>query len=333
MRSVLLVQPPANGRISGGFLYNARMADCGLWKLLDAAPDALPALAQRQPEPDLILMDSIWLTPHHAPQFFALKTPGAALGLMLHSFPSMIEATERGQTPPRQPTRFEREAIEQLDVVVVPGRHYASMLAGTPTPIIVAEPGIEDAWRAAPRRRTGPCRLVSVGAVTPRKGFLDVAEALSRLSHDDYTWSVAGSLEADPAYAALLRERTRGLPVTLCGQLGPAEVRGLVQRSDVLLMPSYDENQPLVLLEAVAASVPAIAYAAGATRHMLAHGREGCVTEIGDKAAFAAHVQRLVENEELRHRMAIACWERQQSLRNWSAAAHHARAEFEPLLS
>ena len=332
MRSLALIQPPARGRISGGFLYNARMAEGGLWQLVDAAAEALPGLVRRLPEAAFILMDSIWLTPEHAPVFLASRERGVRLGLMLHSFPSMIEATETGQPPRRQPTPFELELIERLDVVVVPGRHYAGMLDGIRTPLIIAEPGIDDAWRAEPRRRSGPCRLVSVGAVTPRKGFLDVAQVLPRLGDHAYTWSVAGSLDVDPGYVARVRERTHGLPVTLRGQLSPAEARALVQGSDVLLMPSYDENQPLVLLEAMAASVPAVAYAAGATRHMLEHGREGCITEIGDAEALGEHIRRLIENEDLRHRMASACWERQQSLRNWTAAALHARTELERLL-
>jgi glycosyltransferase involved in cell wall biosynthesis len=333
MRLPFLVQPPARGRISGGFLYNARMAEGELWELVDATPDALSGLVRRLPEQASILMDSIWLSPEHAPVFLASRRQGAARGLMLHSFPSMIEATESGQPPRLQPTAFERETIERLDVVVVPGRHYVDMLDGTRTPLVVAEPGIDDVWRAEPRRRSGPCRLVSVGAVTPRKGFLDVAAVLSGLGRSDYTWSVAGSLEVDPAYVALVRERTRGLPVTLCGQQSPADVRALVQDSDVLLMPSYDENQPLVLLEAMAASVPAIAYAAGATRHMLEHGREGCIAAIGDTDALAEHIRGLIENEGLRYRMASACWLRQQSLRNWTAAAQHAGAELARLLA
>lgn len=331
MRALLLVQPPARGRISGGFLYNARMADGGSWELVDAAPDALPALLERRRDA-AILMDSIWLTPEHAPLFLAARERGAKLGSMLHSFPSMIEATEKGAPPRTQPTDFERALIDRLDVVVVPGRHYANMLAGTRTPLVVAEPGIDDAWRAEPRRRSGPCRLVSVGAVTARKGFLDVADVLRQLGARDYSWSVAGSLDVDPAYVGAVRERTKGLPVTLSGQLNPEQTRALVKGSDVLLMPSYDENQPLVLVEAIAASVPAVAYAAGAARDMLAHEREGYIAEIGDKASLGGYIQRLVEDEDLRFEMAAACWERQRSLHSWATAAKHARAKLQPFL-
>lgn len=331
MRSLRLVQPPARGRISGGFLYNARMAEGGAWELVDAEADALPALL-RDLGGDAILMDSIWLTPEHAPQFLAARERGTRLGLMLHSFPSMIAATESGQSPPSEPTVFERDVVDRLDGVVVPGGHYLTMLDGTRAPLVVAEPGIDDVWRAPPRRPSGPCRLVSVGAVTPRKGFLDVARVLQRRSDRNYSWSIAGSLEVDPAYAALAREQAAGLPVTWCGQLSPTETRALVQESDVLVMPSYDENQPLVLLEALAASVPAVAYAAGATRDMIEHGREGFVTEIGDEDGLGRYMERLLADAELRSRMAAACWERQRTLRSWASAATHARASLGRIL-
>jgi glycosyltransferase involved in cell wall biosynthesis len=327
MHPIVLVQPPAHGRISGGFLYNSRLAEGALWELCNLPAEQLPNLPGRAAQRRLVLMDSIWLTRTHAPDFLALSSNGHAIGLMLHSFPSMIDATENGRTPLSEPTPFEREVIEQLDVVVVPGRHYRDLLAGSRTPIVVVEPGIDEAWRAEPRRRSGPCRLVSVGAVTPRKGFLDVAEALAHLGRSDFTWTVAGSLVVDPEYAARVSERTRQLPVTLCGQLTPESVRHLVQHADLLLMPSYDENQPLVLLEAMAASVPALAYAAGATRHMLEDETEGFVIGIGDKAALTERLAQLLDDEGLRYRLAHSCWQRQRSIQSWSAAALAARVE------
>jgi glycosyltransferase involved in cell wall biosynthesis len=328
----LLVQPASGGRISGGFLYNARMAEHGLWDLLDVVPAELPQRLAGLTLDRPILMDSIWLTPEAAPYFFALQARGARLGSMLHSFPSMIAATENHQPPPARPSTFELEASERLDVVVVPGRHYEDLLRDFRAVVLCAEPGIDDAWRSEPRRRNGACRLVSVGAVTPRKGFLDVLDALDALdalegSRLDYRWSVIGSLEADPTYASALSERARGRSnVELLGQLAPGVTRSMVQQADLLLMPSYDENQPLVLLEAIAASVPAVAYAAGATRHMLEHEREGLIAAVGDKPALAAHLRRLLEDEPSRYRMATQCWERQRSLPSWQGAARRAGA-------
>ena len=94
-------------------------------------------------------------------------------------------------------------------------------------------------------------------------------------------------------------------------------------------MPSYDENQPLVLLESIAASVPAIAYAAGATSRIVQDGREGFVIPIGDKIALAQRLRLMLSDEALRHDFAQACWRRQRSFSSWDDAARGARVELE----
>jgi glycosyltransferase involved in cell wall biosynthesis len=327
MQQAVLVQPPPRGRISGGFLYNARMAEHAAWELIDMPAEQLPELARHVGVSRPVLMDSIWLTEAHLGAFLALGLHGRRVGVMLHSFPSMIAATEAGQAPLMEPSRFEVQALERLGLVVVPGPHYASLLMGCSAKVVIAEPGIDDGWRAEPRRRVGPCRLVSVGSATPRKGFLDVAALLRARASNDYRWTVVGSLDADPVYAERLLRLSHSLPsVSFEGQKPPHEVQRIVRASDVLVMPSYDENQPLVLLEAMAASVPAVAYAAGATRHMLEHGREGLITAIGDEQGLAEHLDRLLDDEDMRYQMALACFHRQSSIPSWPSAAGLARA-------
>src|SRR4051794_29400817 len=103
MQRPLLIQPASGGRISGGFLYNSRMAAHGLWDVLDVPFAELAGRLAELPLGRPVLMDSIWLTPEAAPLFLAMQQRGASLGLMLHSFPSMIEATENHRPPPAHP--------------------------------------------------------------------------------------------------------------------------------------------------------------------------------------------------------------------------------------
>ena len=326
MTTPLLVQPGSGGRISGGFLYNSRLAEQGLWQLLDVPPERLSDLASLSPEQPLLL-DSIWLTPEHAEPFLRLAARGHRVGVMLHSFPSLILAAEAAQPAPDGPNAFELETLARLGVVVVPGHHYAAPIARSGARLVLAEPGLDAGWRTPPRPRQGACRLVSVGAVTPRKGFLDIAEILlGRSEVNDYQWRVLGSLDVDPVYAERVAARTASLPgVQLLGQLPPSEVQRQVRSADLLLLPSYDENQPLVLLEAMAASVPSIAYAAGAARQMLEHEREGLIAAIGDRPRFGAYLEQLLGDEQRRQAFASACWQRQQSLPSWPEAAARAR--------
>ena len=287
MQLPALVQPPSGGRISGGFLYNARMAEHGAWEVLEGHPSTASELAQRLIEKRPVLMDSMWLTEGQVEPFIELRARGWTVAVMLHSFPSMIAATESGRAPLTAPSRFEVEAIEQLGLLLVPGRHYADMLAGSRAKIVIAEPGI--------RRCVACCPAPAPRSMSPRlrgsrytaEGFLDVAEILSQRGTADFRWTVVGNLKVDSDYARRLSEATRSLPsVVLEGQKPPHDVQRIVRSADVLVMPSYDENQPLVLVEAMAASVPAVAYAAGATRHMLEHQREGLIAPIGTSSAW-----------------------------------------------
>src|SRR6185295_14633889 len=106
----LLIQPASGGRISGGYLYNARMAEQGLWRLCELEPERLPELAASlQGRP--LLMDSIWLTPEHAAPFLDLAGRGQRVAVMLHSFPSLISAAESGASAPAAPSAFELETL------------------------------------------------------------------------------------------------------------------------------------------------------------------------------------------------------------------------------
>jgi glycosyltransferase involved in cell wall biosynthesis len=323
--SAVLVQPDSGGRVSGGYLYNGKMAEHGAWDLLN-----LPAgdLAGRldHGQHGLVLADSLWLTEQGIKPFSRLRARGVAVGVVLHSFPSMIAAAESGLGVRGEPTPFEFEVLEQFGNVIAPGRHYADLLAGR-ADVHVLEPGIDDEWRTPPRRRGERCALVSVGAVTQRKGFLDVVQVLEERSRrDDYQWTVVGSLDVDVEYARKVRERAERLgTVVFAGQRSPDETRAIVQRADILVMPSYDENQPLVLLEAMAASVPSVAYAAGAAARMLGDGKAGFVGPVGDRKKLALHLERLMGHEAERHRMAKHCWKRQEKIPSWVTAAQHAK--------
>jgi glycosyltransferase involved in cell wall biosynthesis len=323
--AAVLLQPDAAGRVSGGYLYNQRMADHGAWRLRNVPSGQLNEVVDSMAGEALVLADSIWLTPSAIEPFVRLRRSGVQVGAVLHSLPSMITAAERGAALVEKPTSFELQALESLGLAIAPGPHYPRLLAGYDIDVRIMPPGVDDPWRKRPRPRGEACQLVSVGAVTPRKGLCDAVDAVKQLESRSWRWTIVGSLDVDRDYAASARERARGLSdVAWMGQLAPEDTRHIVQQADVVLMPSYDENHPLVLLEAMAASVPAVAYGAGAARELLEDKGCGLVASIGDRARFSEHVRCLVEDEPLRFRMAQSCWQRQASLPNWSDAARAA---------
>jgi len=73
---------------------------------------------------------------------------------------------------------------------------------------------------------------------------------------------------------------------------GESELQGILDRADVLLLPSLYEGLPLVLVEAMAAGVPVVATAAGGTAEL---GRDNPDVEITDVdlAAFSRGLIRM----------------------------------------
>jgi glycosyltransferase involved in cell wall biosynthesis len=328
---IVLVQPPPSERLSGGYLYNARMAAHGAWEILSVDRARL-AQALAGVEAALVLMDSLWLADDTLAPILALCARGVPVAFVLHSFPSMIAAAESGREPLAMPSAFEIAALERIGRVVVPGPHYRELLRPHGVCVALCAPGVDDAWRTPPRPRRAVCTLISVGAVSPRKGYRELLETmLIARRQAELRWTLIGSLHADPGYAQALRLLADQLPgVTLLGQQPPEEVRKLLVAADILLMPSLDENHPLVLLEAMAASVPAVAYAAGAAARMLGHGARGLVSPIGDRTALLHNVTRLIDDEPRRYRMAQACWRWQRRIPSWASAAADARRALAP---
>ena len=73
-----------------------------------------------------------------------------------------------------------------------------------------------------------------------------------------------------------------------------------------MAFPSHAEGHPLVVLEALSASVPVIATRVGAIPEMLADGIEGYLVAVGDVSALADRIAALVSDPAMRARMSVA---------------------------
>ncbi len=117
--------------------------------------------------------------------------------------------------------------------------------------------GIEP-WRfsdPAPMPTGGPL-LVAIGRLVEQKGFALLIDAVAQLTDLP---ALHLTLVGDGPLRAQLEAKANGLPITFTGWQDEAGVRAALAASHALILPSFAEGLPVVVMEAMAAGRPIIA--------------------------------------------------------------------------
>jgi glycosyltransferase involved in cell wall biosynthesis len=166
---------------------------------------------------------------------------------------------------------------------------------------------------ALPSRRL---RVGFVGRVVPIKDLVTFIRACDIALKDvDVDAQVIGPAEEDPGYAARCRQLVSRLGrVREIQFVGPKPPAQIYAELDVVVLTSFSEGQPLVILEAYAWGLPVIATDVGACREMIEGrsdedrriGPSGFVTRVAAPKETAAAIVRLARDVGLRWRMGVA---------------------------
>jgi glycosyltransferase involved in cell wall biosynthesis len=104
--------------------------------------------------------------------------------------------------------------------------------------------------------------------------------------------------------AAEVARRGLGDRVTLTGVLDlDDELPAAFRSAELLAHASEVEAQGIALLEGMAAGLPVVAAAAGAVGETIADGETGLLVPVGDAAAMASAIARLLGDPPLRQRL------------------------------
>lgn len=156
---------------------------------------------------------------------------------------------------------------------------------GTWDRIKVVHCGIETGAFAAPAPLPdGPLRLVSIGRLVEQKGQMVLIKAMARVR--DQVPDVRVSLVGDGPMRAALERAIRDLNlqdhVTLAGWLDEAGVLRELNAAHGLVMPSFAEGLPMVVMEAMAAARPVISTYVAGIPELVLDGKTGWLVPAGD---------------------------------------------------
>jgi len=318
---------------TGGYLYDRRIMT-GLrelgWQValrrLSAAfplPDSADlqdadAVLAALPEQALVVIDGLALG----------AMPGVAaahrerlrlVGLVHHPL-----ALETGLDPSQQQQFYasEREALRQVRQIIVTSPSTGRALtdyAVTAERCAVVPPGT-DAAPLAIGSGGGEVALLCAASLTPRKGHAVLFRALAGLKQYGWRLQCAGSPTLDPATAAGLQALIHDLGLTgrveLLGELDTAALMAAYHQADVFVLPSFHEGYGMVLAEALARGLPIISTTAGAIPDTVP-ADAGLLVPPGDVAALTEALRRMLNEPELRQKLAAGARVARQTLPDW----------------
>jgi glycosyltransferase involved in cell wall biosynthesis len=191
-----------------------------------------------------------------------------------------------------------------------------------PARIATVEPGTDPAPRSAGSGGPG-CRILSVGALVPRKGHDVLLRALERLTDLEWTLRVAGP-PADPVHArslsALAEELGLAARVTFLGALDDAALEAEYAAADLFALATWYEGYGMVVAEAEARGLPLALCTGGAVAEIAAPGA-AILAPPGDAISLSRGMRRPIFDAALRAQMAEASWQGGQALPRWPAQA------------
>ena len=147
--------------------------------------------------------------------------------------------------------------------------------------------------------------LLVVGRLSHEKGHADLLEALHLLRERTAERFHAVFVGDGPEEERLKAARHRlGLEnqVTMAGL--QHDMRPYYAVADAVVMPSHSEGSPNVLLEAMSAGVPVVATRVGGVPEIVTDEDSALLVESRNPEAMAGAIQRMLEDEALRNRLA-----------------------------
>jgi glycosyltransferase involved in cell wall biosynthesis len=221
----------------------------------------------------------------------------------------------------------ERAALTATRHVIVTSaataRYLAADYAVSAERITVACPGTDRAPMAR-GSRDGIVRLLSVGAVVPRKGFDVLIAAIATLINLPWHLTIAGDRNRDPETAAQLdadiRRYNLAGRVAMHGVVSPERLAELYDSADLFVLVSRFEGYGMAYVEAIARGLPIIGTNAGAIPDTVP-ADVGMLVAPDDPDALALALRKIIENPDERRRMGTSARAAASRLPTWQESA------------
>ena len=173
---------------------------------------------------------------------------------------------------------------------------------------IVARLGV-DATLFSPLPRKlpdGTFEILCVGRLTPAKGQHLLIDAVDRLLQQGrrVRLRLVGNGPDDSSLRACAGRLASPESVVFEGAVNQDRIRGIYATADVFCLPSFAEGLPVVLMEAMAMEIPCVSTNIAGIPELVRDGIDGLLVPASDLDALVDALARLMDDGELRDRLA-----------------------------
>ena len=149
-------------------------------------------------------------------------------------------------------------------------------------------------------------RLISIGRLSPEKGFMDLLKIYTILHKDYPEWKldIIGDGVEKVKMLKFIREHNLEDSVILHGFRDKEYIDKMLHNSSIYLLTSFTESFGIVLIEAMSHGVPCVAFnSAEGARELIYSGRNGYLIKNRSYSAFLKKVIDLINNKEERKKI------------------------------
>ena len=138
-------------------------------------------------------------------------------------------------------------------------------------------------------------RVLFVGRLIENKG-IDHFEDILKTIPLNWRFTIIGD---GPIRKKILQLKEKYVQLEYLGKLSPEKMKDIYSNSDILVLPTYAEGSPRVVMEASAAGVPSIVYGVGDVPQIVLKNTGFCIKPF-EKNDFLEKLELLIKNQELR---------------------------------
>lgn len=145
-------------------------------------------------------------------------------------------------------------------------------------------------------------KVLFIGGLSKNKGVFDILNAAQILRDTDIPFTFIGS---GPVNEFLNHAKELGVlnKVHFTGRISEEEKVDLLKQSQIFVLPSYAEGQPVAILEAMAVGLPIISTTVGSIPEIVINEENGFLLEPGNVELLAKRIKELVHDLELYKRI------------------------------